>query len=136
MQGRVQHLNPEGLHEHPAYSQAITVTGNTKTVYVGGQNAVDAAGTVVGSGDITVQTEQAIRNLEIALAAAGAGLEHVVRWGVHLVQGHSLVAGFEAFQRAWGNRANPPTVTVAIVAALAHPEFLVEIDAIAVIPQG
>jgi enamine deaminase RidA (YjgF/YER057c/UK114 family) len=135
MQGRVQHLNPQGLHQHPAYSQAIAVTGNATTVYVGGQNAVDASGAIVGSGDITIQTEQVIRNVEIALAAAGARLEHVVRWGVHVVQGHSLLAGFEAFGRAWGNRANPPTVTVAIVAALAHPEFLVEIDAIAVVPQ-
>ena len=43
--------------------------------------------------------------------------------------------GFEAFQRAWGHRSNPPIVTVAIVVGLAHPDFLVEIDAIAVVPQ-
>jgi hypothetical protein len=49
--GSVQHLNPDGLHENPAYSQAVVVTGNVKTVYVGGQNAVDTAGTVVGKGE-------------------------------------------------------------------------------------
>ncbi len=58
MQGSVRHLNPDGLHKNPAYSQAVVVNGNVKTVYVGGQNAVDAAGAVVGKGDIGAQTEQ------------------------------------------------------------------------------
>jgi enamine deaminase RidA (YjgF/YER057c/UK114 family) len=46
---------------------------------VGGQNAVDAGGNIVGAGDITAQTRQIFANLEAALAAAGAGLEHIVR---------------------------------------------------------
>jgi hypothetical protein len=52
MQGSVQHLNPDGLHKNPAYSWAIVVTGNVKTVHVGGQNAVDSSGEIVGKGDI------------------------------------------------------------------------------------
>jgi enamine deaminase RidA (YjgF/YER057c/UK114 family) len=135
MQGSVRHLNPDGLHKNPAYSQAVVVNGNVKTVYVGGQNAVDAAGAVVGKGDIGAQTEQVLRNIETALAAGGATLHHVVKWNVLAVQGQSLMPGFEAFQRAWGNRPNPPIVTVAIVGGLAHPDFLVEIDATAVVPQ-
>jgi enamine deaminase RidA (YjgF/YER057c/UK114 family) len=135
MRGGIRHLNPDGLHKNPAYSQAVVVTGNVRTVYVGGQNAVDAAGTVVARGDIGAQTEQVIRNIETALVAGGAKLDHVVKWSVLVVQGQSLMPGFEAFQRAWGNRANPPIVTVAVVAGLAHPDFLVEIDAIAVVPE-
>lgn len=136
MQGSVQHLNPDGLHKNPAYSQAIVVTGNVKTVYVGGQNAVDSSGTVVGKGDIKAQTEQVLRNVEAALAAAGAGLEHVIKWNVLIVEGQPLLPGFEAFQSAWGDRPNPPIVTAAFVAGLAVPDFLVEIDAIAIVPQG
>ena len=128
MQGSVRHLNPDGLHKNPAYSEAVVVTGNVKTVYVGGQNAVDAAGTVVGKGDMSAQTEQVLRNVETALGAGGAKLEHVVKWNVLVVKGQSLMPGFEAFQRAWGNRPNPPIVTVAVVAGLAHPDFLVEIE--------
>ena len=133
--GSVQHLNPDALHKNPAYSQAVVVMGNVKTVYVGGQNAVDTSGKVVGKGDIKAQTEQVLRNVEIALTAGGAKLEHVVKWSVYIVQGQQLQPGFEAFQRAWGNRPNPPVVTSAFVAGLASPDFLVEIEAIAVVPQ-
>lgn len=135
MKGTVQHLNPYGLHKNPAYSQAVVVTGNVKTVYIGGQNAVDSAGTVVGKGDIKAQTEQVLRNVEAALAAGGAKLDHVVKWNIHMVQGQSLKPGFEAFQRAWGDRPNPPIVTMSFVAGLANPDYLVEIEAIAVVPQ-
>jgi hypothetical protein len=44
MKGSVQHLEPDGLHKNPAYTQAVVVTGKVKTVYVGGQNAVDVSG--------------------------------------------------------------------------------------------
>jgi enamine deaminase RidA (YjgF/YER057c/UK114 family) len=135
MKGSVQHLNPDGLHKNPGYSQAVVVPDNVKTVYVGGQNSVDAAGMIVGKGDIKAQTEQVLMNVQTAVAAGGAKLEHVVKWNVFIVQGQSLLPGFEAFQRAWGERPNPPTVTGVFVAGLAHPDFLVEIDAIAVVPQ-
>jgi enamine deaminase RidA (YjgF/YER057c/UK114 family) len=135
MKGSVQHLDPDGLHKNPAYSQAVVVTGPVKTVYVGGQNAVDASGKIVGKGDIKAQSEQVLKNVGTALAAGGAKLEHVVKWNVYIVQGQSPVPGFEAFRRAWGERPNPPTITVLFIAGLANPEFLVEIDAIAVVPQ-
>src|SRR5262245_33144158 len=83
----VTHLNPDGLHRNPAYSQVATVSGPVKTVYVGGQNAVTATGAIVGEGDLGTQTEQVLRNLEIALAAAGAGLEHVVKWQLFVREG-------------------------------------------------
>src|SRR5262245_39480681 len=136
MNGHVEHLNPDGLHKHPAYSQAVVVRGSVQTVYVGGQNAVNASGQIVGKGDIKAQSEQTMGNVVTALAAAGAALEHVVKWNVYIVQGHSPAAGAEAFRRAWGTRPNPPAVTVALVAGLAHPDFLVEIDAIAVVPDA
>jgi enamine deaminase RidA (YjgF/YER057c/UK114 family) len=135
MHGTVEHLNPAGLHKNPAYTQAVVVSGNATTVYVGGQNAVDAAGNLVGKGDIRAQTERALRNVETALTAGGAELEHVVKWNVYIVHGQSANAGFEAFQAVWGQRPNPPVITGIFVSALAHPDFLVEIDAVAVVPQ-
>ena len=47
----VHHLNPPTLHRNPAYSQAVAVSGGARTIYVGGQNAVDASGAIVGKGD-------------------------------------------------------------------------------------
>jgi enamine deaminase RidA (YjgF/YER057c/UK114 family) len=133
--GKVQHLNPEDLHKNPAFTNVIAVTGNVKTIYIGGQNAVDTSGTVVGKGNIEEQTEQVFKNLEAALKAADANLEHVIKWTIYIVQGQSLQAGFEAFQRVWGRRPNPPAISAMFVSGLANPDFLVEIDAIAVVPQ-
>jgi enamine deaminase RidA (YjgF/YER057c/UK114 family) len=135
MPGKVEHLNPDGLHRNPAYSQAIAVSGKTRTVYVGGQNAVDENGEVVGKGDIGAQSQRAIENVQVALAAGGASIEHVVKWNVYIVHGNQLLPGFEAFQRAWGDRPNPPTITGLFVAGLAVPDYLVEIDAVAVVPE-
>ncbi len=133
--GQVQHLNPATLHHNPAFTQAIAVTGPVKTIYVGGQNAVDAAGNIIGVGDIAAQTRQILMNVEAALAAAGAGLEHVVQWTIYLVQGQPLEPGFAVFQEFWGRRPNPPTISALFVAGLANPAFLAEISAIAVVPE-
>lgn len=133
--GAVQHLNPDTLAKNPAFTNVVVVTGPVKTIYIGGQDAFDASGTIVGKGDITAQTEQVMRNIQAALEAAGAGLEHVIKWNVYVVQGQPLQRGFEVFQRVWGRRPNPPAITGMFVAELAHPDFLVEIDAVAVVPQ-
>lgn len=132
--GIVEHLNPDTLHKNPAFTQVISVTGPVKTVYVGGQDAVDAQGNIVGKGDIKAQTRQVLINLRKALAAAGAEPEHIIRWNVYIVQGQSLRDGFEAFQQFWGHHPNPPAITGVYVAGLANPDFLVEMDAVAVVP--
>jgi len=77
-----------------------------------------------------------LRNIQAALTAANARLEHVVKWNLYVREGQSLQAGFEAFQRVWGNRPNPPAISFMFVAGLAHPDFLAEMDAIAVVPEA
>ncbi len=132
---QVQHINPDALNKNPAFTNVIVVSGPAKTIYIGGQDAVDAAGTIVGKGNIKLQAEQVFKNLQAALTAAGASLENIVKWNIFVVQEQPLQPAFEVFQNVWGRRPNPPTITVAYVAGLAHPDFLVEMDAIAVIPQ-
>jgi enamine deaminase RidA (YjgF/YER057c/UK114 family) len=134
LDGRVEFLNPDGLSHNPAFSNVAVVSGSVRTIYIGGQDAVDAEGNIVGIGDIAAQTEQVLRNLRTALAAAGAGPEHVVKWNVLVVDGQDFGAGYAAFQRVWGDQPNPPVITAAVVKGLAHPDFLVEMDAIAVVP--
>ncbi|MDH3252899.1 MAG: RidA family protein [Ignavibacteria bacterium] len=133
--GVVHHINPEGLHKNPAFTHVISMSGPVKTIFVGGQNSVDSAGTIMGKGDIKLQAEQVMTNLQTALAAVGAGLGHVVKWNVHVVQGQPLQPGLAVFQRVWGARPNPPAITVTYVSGLAHPDFLMEIEAIAVLPE-
>jgi enamine deaminase RidA (YjgF/YER057c/UK114 family) len=124
-------LNPESLPRHPAFSQAIVVRDATETVYVGGQNAVTADGAVVGD-TLREQSVQTLTNLEAALAAAGASIDDVVRWTITIVDGQSVEEGYAAFVDRYPEVTDPPTISVQIVAGLADPRYLVEIDAIAV----
>ena len=133
--GQVQHINPDVLSKNPAFTNAISVTGNVRTIYIGGQDAVDASGTIVGKGNIKQQTEQVFSNLQAALKAGGAELENVIKWNIYIVQGQPIQPAFEVFQNVWGRRPNPPAITVMFVFGLANPEFLVEMDAIAVVPE-
>ena len=133
-QGSVELLNPDGLPRNPAFSNVAVVSRRVRTVYVGGEDAVDAGGRIVGVGDLDAQTEQVLRNLVTALGAAGAGPEHVVKWNLLVVEGQDFRVGYAAFRRVWGDRPNPPVITAAVVTGLAHPDFLVEMDAIAVVP--
>ena len=132
--GIVQHLNPETLNQNPAFTNVIVVTGPVRMVYIGGQNAVDASGAIVGKGDIRAQTEQVFQNLQAALAAADAQLEHIIKWNIYIVHGQLLQPGLEVFQRVWGRRPSPPAITGVMVAGLANPDYLIEIDAVAVVP--
>ena len=133
--GQVEYLNPDTLNKNPAFTNVVVVSGHVKTVYVGGQDAVDATGAIVGKDDLKAQTEQILQNIQTALAAGGAQIEHVVKWNLYVVQGQPLNEGFEVFQRFWGNRLHPPAIAFMYVAGLAHPDFLAEMDAIAVVPE-
>ena len=132
--GQVQYINPDTLNKNPAFTNVVVASGPVKTIYIGGQDAVDASGAIVGKGDIAAQTEQVLKNVEAALAAGGAQTEHIVKWTMYIVQGQPLREGFAAFLRFWGNRPNPPAITAAFVAGLANPDFLIEMDAVAVVP--
>src|ERR671913_432344 len=103
MEGHVEFLNPDGLPRNPAFSNVAVVSGSVRTIYIGGQDAVDAEGNIVGIGDIAAQTERVLRNLRTALAAAGAGPEHVVKWNVLVVDDQDFAAGYAVFQRVWGD---------------------------------
>ena len=131
----IERLNPEGLYKNPAYSQAVVTKGNVKTVYVGGQNAVDVSGNVVGSGDIGIQAEQIFKNLETALAAGGARLDDVIKWNIYVIAGQPIQPALEVFQRVWGDRSDPPLITGVFVSGLAQPDYLMELEAVAVVPE-
>jgi len=129
----VQHLNPETLHSNPVFTQAILVPSGARTLLIGGQNAVDRSFQVVGKGDVAAQSAQALNNLKAVLDAAGAGVEDLVKVTVVIDQHADLRAAFGAWMSFWGTRSNPPTVTVLRVAGLANPDYLIEIEAQAVL---
>jgi len=135
MKNKVTYINPEGLSKNPAFSQLVCVEGKGKTIYIGGQDSVNAEGEIVGEGDIAAQTEQVMKNLKTALAACNAGFENLIKLSIYIVQGQDLALGFQASQKYLGHLAHPPAVTGLFVSALARPGYLVEVDAIAFIPD-
>ena len=130
---KVEYINPENLLASKAFSQMISVEGPHKTIYIGGQNAVDKDGNVIGTGDLALQTKQVLINIGIALAAINANYDNIVKWNIYLAAGSDPGLGYKAFLETVGQLANPPVITVLEVAGLANPNFLVEIEAIAII---
>jgi enamine deaminase RidA (YjgF/YER057c/UK114 family) len=131
---KIELMSPDGLHKNPAYSQVAVVEGNCRTIYIGGQNAVDKDGNVVGKGDIEAQARQVLQNLEIAVQAGGGSFENIIKWNVYLVQGQSAEKALKVFQGAMSKMKNPPLITGVYVSSLANPDFLLEMEAIAVVP--
>ncbi len=126
-----RHINPEGLHRSPAFSQAVVVEQPSKTIYIGGQNGVGPDGKVVGP-TVGEQSEQAFRNLRTILESEGASLGDIVSWTIAVAEGNSFDEGVAAFQRVWDPTDPPPAISVHVVSGL-NQGCLVEIDAIAVV---
>jgi enamine deaminase RidA (YjgF/YER057c/UK114 family) len=131
----ITRLSPDTMHKNPAYSQAVVVAAPASLAYVGGQNGVDANGQMAAQ-DIASQTTQAMRNVEAALAAAGASWQDVFKMAIYLVQGHSLQAGYAAAMPFLQQIGQPPIVTALVVTGLGHPAAVVEIEAVAAIRPG
>jgi enamine deaminase RidA (YjgF/YER057c/UK114 family) len=131
---KVDYINPENMSKPRGYSHAIAVSGDRKTIYIGGQNALDADGNVVGKGNLKEQNAQVLENIGKILNKAGAKLENVVKFNIHILQGQNPQEGFGVFQEKWGASPNLPTITVLFVAGLGNPEWLLEIDAVAEVP--
>ena len=130
----IEHLNPEGMYHSPAFSQGIILPANARILLVGGQNGVNDKGEIVHKTDVGKQTEQALANMQKVLAAAGASVKDLVKVTIILHQDADLQAGFAAWMKVWGKNTNPPTVTALRVVGFANPDFLIEIEAQAVLP--
>jgi enamine deaminase RidA (YjgF/YER057c/UK114 family) len=128
----IERIRPEGLVRSPAFSHVAVVPPGATTIYVGGQNAVAADGSLVGEGDVGVQAARALANSKTALAAAGATIQDVVQWTVLFVDGVDVAAGYQAIASELASD-EPALVTAARVAGLGVPGALVEIGAVAAV---
>ncbi len=130
----LKHHNPDGLHRHPAFSQAVEIPAGARLILVGGQNGIDESGHVVAD-DVAGQTRRALENVQTAVEAAGGTITDIARWRVLLTDPVAVPAGFAVFDDFWDAASAPPAITVEIVAGLANPEFLVEIEATAALGE-
>jgi enamine deaminase RidA (YjgF/YER057c/UK114 family) len=125
-------INPEDLPTPATYTQVMVATGR-RLVFVAGQEPEDEQGNLVGPGDLAVQARQVFANLGRALAAAGARPEQVAKITIYVVgyRREQLAPIEEARVGLFGD--HKPADTLVGVATLSRPEFLIEVDAIAVL---
>ncbi|WP_018344209.1 RidA family protein [Cytophaga aurantiaca] len=131
MENNIEFISPDTLLKNPAFSQVAITKGSGETIYIGGQNAITKDLEIIGKGDIKLQTEHALKNVEIALKAADATLDHLFKLNIYIVQGQDVRKGFEGAQGFLKKLKNPPVISGIIVSGLANPDYLVEIEAVA-----
>jgi enamine deaminase RidA (YjgF/YER057c/UK114 family) len=125
-------INPGNLPTPPTYSHVVVASGST-LVFVAGQEPEDEDGNLVGRCDLAVQAHQVFVNLGRALAAAGARPEQVARITIFVVRHRPEYLPVIEEARAVLFGDHKPADTLVGVEALAQPEYLIEVDAIAVI---
>ena len=124
----VEHIQPQGLPKPPTYSHVVKA-GNT--VYVAGQVAQDEKGQPVGRGDFTAQATQVFENLKKALTSAGADFGDLVKITVYITDPRYREPLGEVRSRYLTGPL--PASTLIVVAGLASPDYLLEIEGIAVV---
>lgn len=134
MNGKIKHINPERLLKSQVFSQVVTTRGSGATIYIGGQNSINANGKVIGKGDIQTQTTQVMYNIDTALKASGATFDNIVKLTIYIVEGQDVSKAFQTAQQVV-KFTNPPSITTLIVSGLTDPDYLIEIDAVAFLPD-
>lgn len=130
----IQLLSPEGLVRSPAFQHIAIVPPGCTTVLIGGQNAVDGTGELVGGDDIAAQVAKTMDNVRIALRAADVGMHDLVSMTIMIADGVDLFAAYPAAAAALDGAA--PLVSVIRVTGLAVPGALVEVSAVAAIAKA
>jgi enamine deaminase RidA (YjgF/YER057c/UK114 family) len=128
----IEYPQADGLLPNPAYSHVVAASG-ARTIYIAGQVPIDQQGNLAGGDDLAEQTAQVMRNLGLALAAAGAAFADVVKITTYVVgykPEHRMIIGKARAPFFAGRK--PPASTLVGVSALAVPGWLLEIEAVAV----
>ena len=126
----VERMNPKGLSTPTGYTHVVSTRGG-RTIYIAGQVALDAQGQIVGKGDLAAQTRQVFANLEIALKAAGAAFTNVVKTNYYLRDATQVAVVREIRSKYFTSEL--PASTLIEVPRLAQPDFLIEIEVVAVV---
>jgi enamine deaminase RidA (YjgF/YER057c/UK114 family) len=128
-------FNPETMFIPTAgYSQVAEVRGG-KLVYIAGQVPFDRSGNLVGKDDFLAQTEQVFRNVKAAAEAAGGSFSDVVKLNYFCVEAvnPALIPQVLKVRDQFVDTKNPPISTFVVVKRLVNPQWLIEIEAVAVV---
>ena len=131
--GQPQFLNPDALNKPTGYTHVV-VAQPGKLVYISGQEAANAKGEVVGKGDIRAQTTQVMENLKTALAAAGATPQDIIKANYYVVNlKPEQLPIMREVRNKYFSADYPPASTLIGVTALAREDYMIEIEAVAVV---
>ena len=125
----VERIQPQGLPTPPTYSHVVKA-GNT--LYIAGQVAQSDRGEVIGRGDIAAQAAQVFENLGKALRSAGADYRNLVKITVFITDPRFREAVSEVRSR-YLQAGSLPASTLIVCAGLASPDYLLEVEGVAVI---
>ena len=127
----LQFINPPAVHKPTGYTHAVKPAG-CQHVFLSGQVALDAKGQPVGKDDFRAQAEQVFRNLEEVVKAAGGGFRDVVKMNSYVVGlTPDRLQELRTVRAKFLPQENPPASTLIGVVALARPDFLLEVEAVA-----
>ncbi|MCB0999435.1 MAG: RidA family protein [Acidimicrobiales bacterium] len=133
----VEVINPDGLSKPDMYRQ-VSVAVGTRHVFIAGQVARDADGRPVGGDDLAAQTEQAFRNVAIAIESVGGSFDDIAKLTVYVVDWSPekmAALGEGAMRAAMSGGVDPlKPITLIGVQSLGEPDLLIEIEASAVLP--
>lgn len=124
-------IQPKSLSDpRPRYSQGILASGG-KLLFVAGQTASDKDGNVVGKGDIEAQTHQVFKNLSAVLKEVGGSLDNLVMTTTYITD-RQYREGYNRVRMQYYKKSQP-TSTLVIVTGLANPDYLIEINGVALL---
>ena len=132
MPDNLRFSNPDAIAKPPGYSHVVEINSG-RTIYISGQVALDSSGNVVGKGDFAAQTNQVFENLKLALAGVGATFDNVVKINTYVTDMSQVQTLREIRNKYYGK--NAPASTLVQVGKLAREELMIEIEAIAVVPE-
>jgi enamine deaminase RidA (YjgF/YER057c/UK114 family) len=115
------------------YSHVVVAQGG-RTLYISGQLALDKDGNLVGRGDLRAQVKQVFENLKARLEEGGATFKDVVKLNYYLTDASDL-QGLRETRNSYINTENPPASTLVVVKQLVREEYLIEVDAVAVVSE-
>ena len=125
-------IQPKGLPDpRPRYSHGILVTKPGKVLFIAGQTSVDGQGNIVGKGDIEAQAKQVFENIKAVLKEVGGSIENIVKTTTYITD----IKYREGLAKVRGQyyKKISPTSTLIVVKGLAHEDYLLEIECIAVL---
>jgi 2-iminobutanoate/2-iminopropanoate deaminase len=128
---KIEKFVANGVYDPPMYSQGIKVTEAKTLLFLSGQVAYDKDGGVLHRGDFKGQAREAYRCLKALVEAAGGRMDSIVKLNTYLTDIRYRVDLGPVREEFFGKKA--PASTLVAVAALAHPDWLIEIEAIAVL---